>query len=149
MVIVVVVFSHVHIQDSLNKRLSSNSLTPGEQIHHTVQALREGCEALQDHYQSKGQVSLQYVEAVAKVRFSLLVVAEELQASRLRGDLLIAARELCVDGNFKITNATGPVVYLLKLLVRRYGFPCLRTIDEEYPWVIPKDLRQGENVSKI
>ena len=133
--------------------MSSISFTPGEQVNRTVEALRQGCKALKDHCQSDGQVSLNYLEAVAKVRFSLSVVAEELKANRLRGDLLAAARETCEDIDLNNTDegeATGPVVYLLKLLVRWYGFPCLRTIaSDEYPWVIPKGLMQGENVSKI
>ena len=42
------------------------------------------------------------------------------------------------------SNTTGPVVYLLKLLVRQAGFSCLKKIVEKHKWVVPDVLRSAE-----
>ena len=44
------------------------------------------------------------------------------------------------------TNTTGPIVYLLKLLVRQAGFSCLKKIVEkpDGKWVVPPGLGRDE-----
>ena len=42
------------------------------------------------------------------------------------------------------TDTTGPIVYLLKLLVRQAGFSCLKKIVEKHKWVVPDVLRSAE-----
>ena len=44
------------------------------------------------------------------------------------------------------SNTTGPIVYLLKLLVCQAGFSCLAKIlrDPQFKWIVPKELEQEE-----
>ena len=132
-----------------------SALPVGDQINCAVRSLDEGYSTLQAFSLCAVQVSLEYLEAVAKIRFALSVVAEELSNNRVRGreELLQVASTMCTDVNVNVLDSsgrkdtTGPVIYLLKLLVRQFGFACLKSVSEEHPWVIPRELRRGDNVS--
>ena len=58
--------------------------------------------------------------------------------------------ELCADSRINTvasnTDVVGPAVYLVKLLVRQYGFPCLKQVCEIHPWIIPEGLRTANQV---
>lgn len=124
-------------------------------VHEATAILLEGYDALREHYH--GTPSLKYLEGVAKVRFSLLVVAEVLKNGE-NGlnfmELLRAARKLCSDRQINCINPTsrtdnvGPVVYLLKLIVRQYGMPCLKAAAEVHEWIIPTELKSDEVENK-
>ena len=103
---------------------------------------------------------LDYLEAVAAVRFTLSIVAEliikqitdtEIQGTPEQATQLIeAAKDICTNPSINrvdITNVTGPIVYLLKLLVRQFGTPCLQKVVETHAWVIPPELRRVEEVN--
>ena len=143
----------VSFQDVLYKEVSA--LPGGDQINCAVRSLAEGYSTLQAFSLRAVQVSLEFLEAVAKIRFALSVVAEELRNNRMRGreELLQIASTMCTDVNVNVLDSsgrkdtTGPVTYLLKLLVRQYGIPCLKSVSEDHPWVIPLELRRGDNVS--
>ena len=81
------------------------------------------------------------------------MVAENLKDNQLDGDLLRIAHALCTDRKVNTVDVTGkadttgPVVYLLKLLVRQFGFPCLKLVSQTHPWVIPQELKRGDDVS--
>ena len=125
-------------------------------------------------------ISLDMLESVAKMRYSLLVVAELLQHRvneqghnqslyGVAGNRLLEEaryfkscaltfsqhvyRHACTDtkiNTFDTTggsNTTGPIVYLLKLLVHQAGFSCLAKIvrgDSQLKWIVPKELEQEE-----
>ena len=62
-------------------------------------------------------------------------------------DLLRAAgrissdREVnCIDPTGK-KDTVGPVIYLLKLIVRQYGMPYLKAAAEVHEWLIPAQLK--------
>ena len=119
--------------------------------HEATAILLEGYYALQEHHH--GTPSLEYLEGVAKVRYSLLVVAEVLKNGE-NGlnfmELLKAARKMCLDREINCINLTsrtdtvGPVVYLLKLIVRQYGMPCLKAAAKIHEWIIPTELKSDE-----
>lgn len=49
------------------------------------------------------------------------------------------------------SNTTGPIVYLLKLLVYHGGFLCLTKIvnDPQLKWILPEDLKADEACFKV
>ena len=106
-------------------------------------------------------MTLDYLEGVAKVRFALSVVAELLNQNdqpRSHKDgvlvvqLLHRAREVCVDTNINSIDDTGqrdtvgPVIFLIKLLVRQYGLNCLRRASGVHAWIVPEQLKQTGEV---
>ena len=117
---------------------------------------------------SQRDITLDLLEGVAKVRYALLVVAGLLQqqVNEVGGAfpashthiihgatadrLLQKARQACtMEGVNTIDstgerNTTGPIVYLLKMIVRQWGFGCLKKIVERHQWVVPVELRQDE-----
>ena len=114
-------------------------------------------------------VSLKFLDGVAMVRYGLFVVAELLNKSESEWDnfgyplktianqLLALAEKLCTDPHINYIDITGgsdtnsPCVYLLKLLIRQYGTDCLQRVskDYRYQWVVPPELRQGEEVRRM
>ena len=64
--------------------------------------------------------------------------------------LLNAAKVLCTDkdiNHINVSDMTGPIVYLIKLLMRQYGTDCLQQVSGRHQWVVPPELRQREEVS--
>lgn len=68
-------------------------------------------------------------------------------------ELLDLAERVCIDPAVNTTDfgtsnidILGPAVYLIKLLVRQYGFPCLKTVAEEHQWIVPQGLRTTNQV---
>ena len=113
-------------------------------------------------------MDLNFLEGVARVRFALLLVADLLQQQVSRKDeatstnttdithgdsanqLIERAKDACTRMDLNTidltgkTNTAGPVVYLMKLIVRQWGFHCLNSVFERYQWVVPTELRQSE-----
>ena len=122
-------------------------LSPEDQVHHAIEAAHESYSTLKESVSRPREVSLDYLEAVAKARYILSVVADSLEAGHINEELLTTVKEMCTDENINTVDVTGdsdmsgPVVYLLKLLVRRYGFPCLTKVCETHSWVVPTQLK--------
>ena len=102
--------------------------------------------------------TLPYLEAVAKLRYSLSVVAEllhtQLTAGRGEGGgysldvyLLIEETKQCCSTPQLNQEEAGPGVYLVKLLMRQYGPSFLSTLtsDPTLQWVVPEHLRQSDD----
>ena len=92
------------------------------------------------------------------VRFSLSVVAEVLKNEETGQhfmELLRAAGRLCSDREVNCIDPTGrkdtvgPVIYLLKLIVRQYGMPCLKAAAEIHEWLIPAQLKSEEVCNNV
>ena len=122
--------------------------------------MEDGCSQLKQHTH---RLNLDYLEGVAKVRFAMSVVAELLnqsdqprsqEDSALVVQLLQQARDVCTDLSINTVDTTGrkdtvgPVVYLIKLLMRQYGLNCLQTAAEEHRWIIPEVIKNSEKVSQ-
>ena len=164
---VIIVKYHVHaitsmilccIKDALYKEYNKKSFA--RRVKETTDILDEGLQACQ-HEQHTNNVTLEYLEGVAKVRYALSVVAELLnqidhacsyEDSVLVDKLLGLAREVCVDPNINIIgqgNTVGPAVFLIKLLVRQYGLKYLYKASEAHAWVVPEQLKQTGVVRNI
>ena len=117
-------------------------------VQEVTEILNKGYCGLQEH--RHGTPTLEYLEGVAKVRYSLSVVAEVLKED-LKGhyfvELLKAAAKMCSDLEVNCIdpaqwqNTMGPLIYLLKLIVRQYGMPCLRVAAQVHDWLIPARLK--------
>lgn len=110
-------------------------------------------------------MSVQLLEGLAKVRFSLSVVADILEKdssskqkthpSSPTKQLIYTAQNVCTDLHVNVIDTsgcldtTGPVVYLMRLLVRQYGMPCLEKVANTYPWVVPQQLKCIQEVSEV
>ena len=151
------------VQDALYKEFYEKRFAM--RIEETNMILQDGHRALRQHGQNTGSgaVTLDYLEGVAKVRFASSVVAELLNQNdqpRSSEDgvlvvrLLHQAREVCVDPNINSIDDTGqrdtvgPVVFLIKLLVRQYGLNCLQRASEDHAWIVPEQLKQTGEVKK-
>jgi hypothetical protein len=103
-------------------------------------------------------ISVLLLEGLAKIRFSLSIAADifEKQASSKQNivtsspavkQLVYTAQNVCCDLKVNVIDTTGsldttgPIIYLMRLLVRQYGMSCLEKVGDAYSWVIPKELR--------
>ena len=106
--------------------------------------------------------TIPHMEAIAQIRFALSVVSNVLSTQtrelntadslpvlpQAHHILLQAASNICGDLNVNVIDitgsedTTGPVIYLLKLLVRRFGVNVLMEVANEHDWIIPCELRQ-------
>ena len=105
-------------------------------------------------------ISLEYLEGVSMLRFSMSVIAELIhyQYSNKETEgitythhsqlLLNKAKECCSDDHLNVDD-TGPGVFLVKQLARQYGVAFLSnlTSDATMQWVVPWSLRQSDHVS--
>ena len=132
-------------------------------VEETIGILEDGYQSLRQHGRHTDAKTLDYLEGVAKVRFALSVVAELLNQNDqpwshedgvLVAQLLHQARKVCVDPNINSIDDTGqrdtvgPVVFLIKLLVRQYGLNCLQRVSEAHAWIVPEQLKQTGEVRK-
>lgn len=117
-------------------------------------------------YQSEPLITIDYLEGVAGFRFAFMEIASLLHSNfvddtikkshleqQLQFEIMQLADELCGDPVINTTDFSagvddvmGPAIYLLKLLVRQYGYPCLRHVSTLYPWIIPKGLDSSDQV---
>ena len=112
------------------------------------------------NYRSQTPNSLAYLAGVAGIRFAISEIASiqnflfvnkdserpqdiQLLVSRL----MQQAQDICVCST-NPNDLSGPAVFLLKIIVRQFGFPCLKSVSEEYEWVIPMSLRTKDEVIK-
>jgi len=158
-------------QDALDKEYSQK---PSQEIAAGI--LNKGYQALKVHSNNfHDQITLGYIEGMAKVRFALSVVAEHFHECAtmkpeecattkpeqfhkhvtMKPALLHAVRTLCTDPSINHidqtgqTDTTGPALYLLKLIVRQYGFSCLTKVAKKHPWVVPHELKQVDEVTML
>ena len=159
--------SSLLFQDALDKELSSQPLP--QRLAGSVDLLQEGMESLMRAAGfSQRDITLDLLEGVAKVRYALQVAAGLLQQQinevggaspashahivhgAMANRLLEEARHACtMEGVNTIDstgerNTTGPIVYLLKMIVRQWGVGCLKKVLERHQWVVPVELRQDE-----
>lgn len=150
--------------------MSQDALFKEHASEDTESRLRACSEILKDahftltSYKSNPVISIGYLEAVAGAKFAITEVANFIHSQLIDevvtrhsenvSALMERAREICSDTIVNITtvssksvDVTGPVVYLLKLLVRQFSFPCLKQASERYPWIVPEGLRTSNLVS--
>ena len=111
--------------------------------------------------QPERHLSLGYLESVSQVRFALSVVSELLYKQNEKGSqavghlhthaaqiLIQVAKDCCTDDVMNEEDS-GPAVFLVKLLVRRYGMSFLAdlTADPAMDWVVPLHLKRSGEVN--
>lgn len=74
--------------------------------------------------------------------FTTKHVAKSHEIQQLVSRLMQHAEDICVMGS----DVSGPSLYLLKMIVRQFGFPCLNYAFKEYEWIIPNCLRANTKV---
>lgn len=155
-------FPHIQssFQDALSRSVSNGT---GElNVKKIAEIMNEGYVATrQETASGQHAVSVLLLEGLAKVRFSLSVVADVLKeqvshhksvTSVLIHPLIVTAQNICSDLNINIVDTsgdidtTGPIVYLMRLLVRRYGMSCLEKVADTYAWVVPETLKSVQEV---
>ena len=125
--------------------------------------LKSGGEALIDYAVMSHDVTVEYLEGVAGVRYALVLVADILNC-RVSGarehsftaqanELLTLAKTVCTETRINhidmtaTTDTIGPSVYLLKLLVRHFGSARMIEASNACDWVLPPQLRTENTVS--
>lgn len=138
------------IQDALKRKLSDTACAL-----QVSEVLNEGFQTLVNS--PSDSVSVELLESFAKVRFSLSRVADILhrttskQTSQVE-QLLQAAKVVCSNAVVNMIDrsgqhdTTGPSVYLMRVLVRRYGRSSLEKVASAYSWVIPEELTCTQEV---
>ena len=132
-------------------KVSDSKLTV--KFKHAKKICEEAFKALSVNSDKSFEISADSLEAVAKGRYVLNLVADYMFKCFIEGDssyrdldarrelmsLLESARCFCVEG-----SSSTPQLYLLKQLVRLYGFDCVRTLGgyQELEWVLPLEARQ-------
>ena len=131
-----------------------------KRISQSLQLLHQGAEDMMEHHPT----SLPYLEAVAKLRYALSVVAELLYYQQERqtagqrevghlytheAKLLVEHAKWCCSHSQLNEEEAGPAVYLVKLLARQYGCSFLTnlTANPALTWVVPPQFRQSTEVS--
>lgn len=111
---------------------------------HTIQAAEESYAVLQKFSAESSDTSLDYIEAIAKARYVLSVMAEQMKTGKVNETLAQIVCKMCTDTkiNTKIQgkSSTGPLAYLLKLIIRQFGFPCLKYVTQSYPWITSEQV---------
>lgn len=109
-------------------------------------------------YKSNPEISIEFLEGVAGARFALMEIANLLhsqltgRSSSKKFKSILLAKDICTDHAINTTDfssgvdAMGPAVYLIKLLVRQFGFPCLKRISERHQWLVPRGLQRTDQV---
>jgi len=121
--------------------------------HRTIevsQALEEGHEFFKQN--SPSAVTLEYLQSVAKVRFSLSVFADQITSGIVDEDFMEICQDLCLDKDINMISQAeshGPILYLIRLIVRRYGIPMLKEKVEKYPWIVPEALLERDGVRNV
>ena len=122
-------------------------------LKHTKKICDEAFKALTANDEGSFKLNANSLEGVAKGRYVLSLVADYLYKWFIDGDssykdldvkrevtaLLESARRLCMEG-----SSSTPQLYLLKQLVRRYGFDNVRTLGtyKELEWILPPEAQQ-------
>ena len=140
-------------------KVSDSKLTV--KFKHAKKICEEAFKALNVNSDKSFEMSVGTLEAVAKGRYVIKLVADYVLICFIEGDssytrdldaqrelmlLLESARRFCVEG-----SSSTPQLYLLKQLVRLYGFECVRTMGgyQELEWVLPLEARQQVHDSLI
>ena len=147
-----VFFSQDILISRYQSKVADSKLTV--KLKYAKKICNDAFEALTGNEEESFEINANALEGVAKGRFVLSLVADilykwfiegdssytkDLDVVREAGCLLGSARKFCTEG-----PSTTPRLYLLKQLVRQYGFDCVRTMGgyKELEWILPPEARQ-------
>ena len=120
-----------------------------EKVEFAATSLEEGHTTLVKNI-AQQELTFECIEGLAKVRFALGVVAKVLCTQSPRGHLQITkilevARAIVEDATINQTGA-GPAIYLLKVIVRRYGISFMIDLQKQHNWLVSSCLLKSEKV---
>jgi len=110
-------------------------------------------------YERSKVINIEVIEAIASVRFCLQVAADFLNScgnakilSETEYQFIDQIKLLCtneaINKNFDSDSiVTGPGIYLVRLLVRIYGYSDLLTVSKKFNWIIPETFSSTSEVS--
>ena len=136
----------------MKRKFSDSTGTLELNVDEVTEVMNAGFTVLVENPSDK--ISIELLEGIAKMRYSLSRVAYFLQGTSSKpvssnskmGQFVHMAKLICSDANVNIIDTsgshdtTGPFVYLMRVLVRQYGMSCLEEVAATYPWVIPREL---------
>ena len=102
----------------------------------------------------KYQLSIPYLKAIAETKVALQEVAKYLKLIYLEknyhylsevANVLKCAQRICTLS----LDLDSPGVYFLKIIIKEYGFFCLKEICENHKWIIPSSLTSPNMVRFI
>lgn len=144
------------LQDALYKKYCGLALE--SKIQATIKELELSYQVLRNH-KTGDFINITYLQGVARVRFAIMEIASILHEQFIsekatlsaQQPLMQLAEQVCTDQYINTTDFTedvvGPAAYLIKLLARQYGFPCLREVSQEHlQWIVPEGLRTKNQV---
>lgn len=97
-------------------------------------------------------IDLDYLESVARIRFVLAEIVNllhfhymqahkvSLTMQQIQLKLMQLTEEMCNDSLVN-HDVVGPAIYLVKLLVRQYGFSYLKEVSKKYQWIFSESFR--------
>lgn len=145
------IFKHFFkLQDALYKKHCHRSLE--DRIEIVIRILEKHRD-----YQSRAPNSLAFLTGVAGIRFAISEIANihnfffSTKDIERPQDIKLLVARLMQQGQAICVSSTNPndllrpAIFLLKMIVRQFGFPCLKFVSKEYEWVIPVSLRTKEN----
>ena len=123
-------------------------------LKHAKKICDEALKAIAVDYNGSSEISANSLEGVAKGRYVLTLIADHIYKYFIKEDpsyagdlgarremmwLLESAKRLSIE-----VPSSTPQLYLVKQLVRRYGFDCVRTLGgyQELEWILPPEARQ-------
>ena len=145
-------------QDAVFKKSINGSAK--EKNNHLTILLNEGTDVLKKSVGSsvESHVSVEYLEAIAKIRYVCFSVSEilygqsllKVDSSSTEQALLTALQKCCEDTSLN-TEISGPGIFFLKQIARRYGMSFLAKIcvRDEVQWIIPPHLRKLDKVTSL
>ena len=139
------------MQDSICQQISEHP--PNKQLLETAKRLGDARKEYTPEIYVK-EKSKQFLYAVGWLRFGLTIVARILH--KLDGGLectddekilLREAEAVCTDAKLNHNN-TGPVIFLVKHLFKRYGHATLLSVSKNttLSWVLPQELNTPNEV---
>ena len=106
---------------------------------------------------NESNITVEYLEGVAKIRFVCFSVTELLYKRNLQQSITLSSpaeisllqvlQDVCKDLLLNSTDC-GPGIYFMKQIARQHGISFLGKISaiNETQWVIPAQLRKGDKV---
>jgi len=105
-------------------------------------------------------LTIEYLEAIASIRCYFHEVAKVFNSicgehhslvNDAEHELIDKVKMLCTNQSMNKTIdsvITGPGIYLIRLLVRKYGFSTLIKLSKIFKWVVPEELSSPDQVRK-
>ena len=97
-----------------------------------------------------GEITFDYLQAVAQCRNGLLIAGECLHESshvEINASLLTAVKNLCTNkhiNRINPTEAVGPNIFLLKVLAKSHNMSALKQVAKKHTWLLPPLLQFSE-----